>query len=224
MFESLMVEKRERRIAQPMLSFAIHASLLALVVGAGAKAPIVTNDPDAGGPPIYVLEQPIPHPETEAKTGLPLPRPECECDVSIPGPVIHDDFTGRFKPISQLPGSNPLGAPVQSILDPGPMVVTGVYREEDLTDSPVIVHFPQPVYPPALKSAGVEGVVQAIYVVDTLGRVEPGSITIVTTDHPFMAESVRTALRGARFQPGRVRGTAVRSLVRQTVRFSLMSL
>ena len=104
------------------------------------------------------------------------------------------------------------------------MVVTGVYREEDLTDSPVIVHLPEPVYPPALKGAGVEGAVQTIYVVDTLGQVEPGSITIVSSDHPFMAESVRTALQGARFQPGRVRGTAVRSLVRQTVRFSLMSL
>jgi TonB family protein len=99
-----------------------------------------------------------------------------------------------------------------------------VYRELDLTDSPVIVHFPQPVYPPALRGAGIEGTVQVTYVVDAIGHVEPGSIIVVSTDHSLMTESVRSALMEARFQPGKVRGTAVRSLVRQTVRFSLMSL
>jgi hypothetical protein len=54
--------------------------------------------------------------------------------------------------------------------------------------------------------------------------VEPGSITVVSTDHLLMAESVRVSLRAARFQPGKVRGIAVRTLVRQTIRFSLMSL
>jgi protein TonB len=110
------------------------------------------------------------------------------------------------------------------MLDPEPIGFPGVYREGDLADSPVVLHFPPPVFPPALRSAGIEGRVRVEYVVDRNGRVEPGSIVVVSTDHPLMAESVRAALLEARFRPGTVGGTPVRALVQQTVRFSLMSL
>jgi TonB family protein len=225
MFESLTVGNRERRIAQPMLSFAIHASLIAVAMGAGTEPAVDIVDPDGGDDVIYVPDYPPPTREVEEETLAPIPgRQVCHCEAIVPGPIELDDLTVRFKTIPGLPVSSPIGTPGRSIVDSGPNGVPGVYREEDLTDSPVILHFPRPLYPPALKAAGVEGTVQMIYVVDALGHVEPGSITVVSTDHPFMAESVRAALLGARFQPGKVRSTAVRSLVRQTIRFSLMPL
>jgi TonB family protein len=118
--------------------------------------------------------------------------------------------------------SNLIGAP--GPVDPEPGQAGGVFQEGDLTDSPRIVHFPDPRYPPALREIGMEGAVQLAYVVDTLGVVEPGSVTVVSSDHPLMTDAVRLALAGARYLPGRNRGQPVRTKVRQTVRFSLMSL
>jgi TonB family protein len=100
----------------------------------------------------------------------------------------------------------------------------GPYQESELSDAPVVIQLVHPVYPPALRAAGVEGAVQVTYVVSPGGGVEPETITIVSSDHPSMAIAVREALLRARFRPGKVRGTPVRALVRQTIRFSLMSL
>jgi TonB family protein len=226
MFESLTVQRRERRIAQPMLSFAIHASLIALVVGQGsARSHSGQEETMIHDGVIYVPDAGGTAPKVEPGPETPLPsRPICHCEAIVPGPITAIEGGEGTEAVPGLPVSNPIGRPGYPILLPGPDSVVGVYREGDLSDPPVVRHFPEPVYPPALRTARVEGVVQVTYVVDSLGRVEPGSITIVSTDHPSMAESVRSALVRARFQPGKVRGTPVRSLVRQTIRFSLMSL
>jgi TonB family protein len=222
MFESLTREKREsQRIAQPMLSFAIHAGLIALAVSRVPEPvnsnvisdpifqPLVIPDPDAGRTTR----------EVGSETGSPLPRPICQCDIPAPGPIPLDHPIGTALHLDH-PGFIPDTG--RSILDPGPPGVPGVYREGDLSDSPVLLHFPEPVYPAALRTAGINGAVQVTYVIDVTGDVEPESITIVSSDHPLMTESVRRSLLEAKFQPGKVRGTPVRSLVRQVIRFSLM--
>lgn len=225
MFESLTGQKRERGMTQPVLSLALHASLIALVVGQHPESTGTKGAPGGTEDVIYVPDRSGSSPKVESGMETPVPGPvRCECDIEIPGRIEPITLEGRLEPNPGLPGSNPLGSPGRSILDSGPVQAPEIYLEGDLTDSPVLVHLPQPVYPPALKASGVEGTVQVMYVVDSHGDVEPGSITIVSSDHPFMTESVRAALVGARFQPGKVRGTGVRSLVRQTIRFSLMSL
>ena len=225
MFESLTGQKGERRMAQPVLSFAIHASLIALVVGRSPEATDSSPGPFRTEDVIYVPDRGGSSPKVESGTEAPVPRPvRCDCEIEIPGRIEPVTLKEGLEAIPGLPPSNPFGSPGQSILDPGANQAPEIYSEGDLTDSPVLVHLPQPVYPHALRTAGVEGMVRVIYVVNIHGGVEPGSITIVSSDHPFMIESVRAALAQARFQPGKVRGTPVRSQVRQTIRFSLMSL
>ena len=230
MFESLTERVRgPRRVAQPVLSFAIHAGLIALAVGRVAdpkpeRKPepgtifieeLVTVDRDGTGTRSEVTDR--------TETVLPRP-PVCHCDLAVPGPVDQDDPGSAIEAIPGLPQSRFLPGVDHSILDPGQPGDPGVYSEKDLSDSPVLVHFPDPMYPSALRAAGVEGAVQTTYVIDVHGAVEPGSIVIVSSDHSLMAESVRVSLLAARFRPGKVRGIAVRTLVRQTIRFSLMSL
>ena len=225
MFESLTADKRERRIAQPMLSFAIHASLIALAVGRSPERFDLVQEPIRFDDVIYVPDREGSRTKVESGRETPVPGPvRCDCEIDLPGPIEPVTLPGKPETIPGHPVVKPIGSPGRSILDPGPFQDRGIYPEGDLTDSPVLVHLPQPAYPSALKAAGVEGTVQVIYVVDINGGVEPESITIVSSDHPFMTESVRAALVEARFRPGKVRGTAVRSLVRQTIRFSLMSL
>jgi TonB family protein len=79
-----------------------------------------------------------------------------------------------------------------------------------------------PIYPRDLLAVGAEGLVQAIYVVDTTGRVDTTTIQVVRSDDPRFTESVRTALGRMRFRPARRAGKTVRQLVEQRFRFRIM--
>jgi hypothetical protein len=79
-----------------------------------------------------------------------------------------------------------------------------------------------PIYPRDLLAIGAEGAVQAIYVVDTTGRVDTTTIQVVLSDDPRFTESVRTALGQMRFRPATRAGTRVRQLVQQKFRFRVL--
>jgi TonB family protein len=78
-----------------------------------------------------------------------------------------------------------------------------------------------PVYPPQLSARGVEGKVDATYVVDTTGRVDTRTIKVMQSDDSLFSESVRTALGEARFRPAKRLGKTVRQLVQQRFSFKL---
>ena len=78
-----------------------------------------------------------------------------------------------------------------------------------------------PIYPRELIAIGAEGLVQAIYVVDTVGRVDTTTIQVVHSDDPRFTASVRTALAAMRFRPARRLGKTVRQLVEQKFRFRI---
>lgn len=59
------------------------------------------------------------------------------------------------------------------------------------------------------------------FVVDTAGRVEDDSWRVLETTHAAFTEAVREAILASRFRPARVRGRAVRQLVRLPVSFTL---
>jgi TonB family protein len=75
------------------------------------------------------------------------------------------------------------------------------------------------VVPPSLHADGVSGLVVAEFVVDTLGRVEPTTIGIVSSTHPLFSDAVRQALPAAGFRAARRGGRAVRQLVHQPIEF-----
>jgi TonB family protein len=79
-----------------------------------------------------------------------------------------------------------------------------------------------PVYPRDLLAMGSEGVVQAIYVVDTTGRVDTTTIQVVRSDDSRFTESVRTALGLMRFRPAKRAGKMVRQAVEQQFRFRII--
>jgi hypothetical protein len=79
-----------------------------------------------------------------------------------------------------------------------------------------------PIYPRELLAIGVEGLVQAIYVVDTIGRVDTTTIKVVRSNDPRFTASVRTALGQMRFSPAKRAGKAVRQLVEQKFRFRIV--
>lgn len=80
---------------------------------------------------------------------------------------------------------------------------------------------PTPVYPEQLKAAGVEGEALVQFVVDTLGRAEPGSFKVLRASHDAFAQAVRATLPRMRFLPAEVGGARVRMVVQQPFVFAL---
>ena len=58
-----------------------------------------------------------------------------------------------------------------------------------------------PRYPERLRQAGVDGNVLVKFVVDTLGRVDMGSIEVLRSSHDLFAIAVRESLGKMRFNP-----------------------
>lgn len=82
-------------------------------------------------------------------------------------------------------------------------------------------HSAVPIYPPELSALGNEGKVDAIYVVDTTGRVDTTTIRVMQSDDARFTASVITALGEARFRPAKRSGKAVRQLVQQRFSFKV---
>lgn len=79
-----------------------------------------------------------------------------------------------------------------------------------------------PRYPDRLRMARVEGSVVAQYVVDTSGRIMPGSLRIVSSSDTLFAAAVRDVIEGFRFVPASFSGRKIRQLVEQPVYFDMV--
>ena len=80
---------------------------------------------------------------------------------------------------------------------------------------------PQPVYPPLLQQAQIEGVVMVEAIIDTLGHVEPNSLKVVQTANPGFNESAKQTVVHSLFRPARVYGKAVRVLIHIPIQYSI---
>lgn len=80
---------------------------------------------------------------------------------------------------------------------------------------------PEPRYPPGLKAGGVEGVVTLEFVVSAEGRVEGGSIGVIHSTDKAFDEPAIEAVRESMFRPAKARGSPVRQLLRESVRFTI---
>jgi len=80
---------------------------------------------------------------------------------------------------------------------------------------------PQPVYPPLLQQAGIQGVVRVEAIIDTTGRVEPNSVRVVESPNPGFDQAAKTVVLKSLYRPARVYGRAVRVLIQQPINFQI---
>jgi len=74
-------------------------------------------------------------------------------------------------------------------------------------------------FPPPLFAARVPGLVIAEFVVDSAGRVENGTLGIISSTAPLFTDAVRVALQTASYVPAIKDGRPVRQLVQQRFQF-----
>jgi TonB family protein len=95
------------------------------------------------------------------------------------------------------------------------------YSESQVDRAVQVTRAATPRYPDALRSVNIQGEVIVSYIVDARGRVEPGSINVISATHKLFADAVRVALLNARYRPAEVGGQPVRQLVEQPFIFKL---
>ncbi len=86
---------------------------------------------------------------------------------------------------------------------------------------PRVVAGPRLEYPWRLRNDGVQGRVTVAAVIDTVGRVERGSVKIVSSPHQDFSREALHYAQNARFEPGRVRGQAVRVCILMPIDFKI---
>ena len=79
-----------------------------------------------------------------------------------------------------------------------------------------------PTYPPLFHSAKVEGEVLAIFVVDTLGRVDTSTFHVLKSTHDLFTQAVKAAVARYSFRPAELDGRKVKQLVQMPFDFSMM--
>ncbi len=219
MFDRLLESGRRdgrRVLSSGTLALAAHGAI-------GAAAVWATLQPQAvvgAGPPPIVIEWPR-EPRPAAPPGPPDPMPvppqpvfDVLTDSPIGLPLIDRGLT--FDPAVWLrDGESAVGGA------PSGTDWSGAWSAARVEEPPALLAGPAPAYPEALRRAGIAGRVVVEAVVDTLGRAEPRSVSIVTTPHPGFVAPARDYVLRALFRPGCEHGRAVRVLVRLPIDFAL---
>jgi len=99
------------------------------------------------------------------------------------------------------------------------MAAVEVWTADSVDDPVRVIEQPALRYPLLLAQAGISGRVELEYVVDTLGRAEPGSLRTLTNTRPEFEAAARAAVLGSRYRSARLHGRVVRQFVRQILSF-----
>lgn len=214
---------RERRWGWIMPSVAVHVAIITAVAFApagGVEAPTPLHVDTI----IYSL--PAPHDRPIAHGGA-AGSIEGGGMASLPQP----DFDAATPPQPGMPPIWPSSADSAGLdgllrgdagtsLTSGPEGVIG----EATVDEPVRVRVESvPRYPAQLRATRVGGIVEMEFVVDTTGHADLATVRVISSSDERFTAAVRSALRNARFAPGRYQGHPVRTLVRRAYRFELES-
>ena len=92
-----------------------------------------------------------------------------------------------------------------------------VHLDGDLEAVPVLDSVPVWYYPKGKLRQSARVVFQAI--IDTLGRIEPNSIKLVSTTDSSFIEAGRLTLMMTYYHPARAHGRPVRAMVKQSLKF-----
>ena len=202
---------------RPWLPGGLIAVAAHVVIVAGAVWATLHPAPVAGTehPPIILTWPDYPPRSPRGDVGEEIPGPP-ETVVDVPPvppvglpPIERGWRIEPFVPVrvagnESMGGENP-AAPLD-----------GVAVEEP----PALLAGPPPAYPERLRAVGIEGRVVLEVVIDTLGRAEGAARVVESSNQGFEAAAL-AYVQGALFRPGRVRGRAVRVLIRLPIGFSL---
>lgn len=241
MFENLLESKvqRKRSWGQGLVSLLVHG----LVIFAAVKATQVGAEIVHSKPTVTKMDFLKPPEPEQPKPAAPNPPPNAVINVNPPPkgfktivpptdipkdippidinekPFDPKDYTGVGQEGGSSQGVIGGTGPAEGISAGGGG--SGVYAMGDLDDPVQVISVPEPRYPPALKSLGIEGTVDLRYIVDTTGHAESNSFVVLNRTRDEFVNPAKEAILKGIFKPAKFRGRPVKQLVQQRVKFQV---
>jgi protein TonB len=234
-FENLIESKRKHQnsLGQQAVSFVLHGVLIFGAIQATRGAAEVVRDivvdttmiflrPPEAPPP------PEPPPENVVVSANPPPQgfqiitPPDNIPTEIPPVNLNERFDPRDFTGKGVEGGISTGV----VGGTGPVPLDGeVFLAAEVDETPSVEAGASCLgkYPPVMQSAGIPGKVVLQFVVNTDGRVDPGSIKVMSSTHKAFEEPARQGITAStcKFKAGKSRGQPVRVLVQQAVSFKV---
>lgn len=225
---------RPRWVTASVLTHTVLITLAVVGTRAALDAPqVVTADPSI----LLFVPKPAPPPPPVAQPETPkivLAEPPAKGfqtvallkdipDVIPPidikeRPLDPRDFTGRGIEGGLASGVEGSTAKVD-VFDAGGDAIYEATLIDERFSPAVLISEPPPKYPAQLQALGIAGKVVLEFVIDTTGRVEPGSIRKLESTHEAFDQAARTTIAAATFKPAHLSRRPVRQLTRQSIRF-----
>jgi len=222
MFDVLIESKRQSQKGKlagtSLASIVFHT----LVIGGAIYATLTASETEGGivvDTALVFIQQ-----ETQKQPDQPPPP---QLDVQLKGfqtIVAPTDIPTNIPPVNLQEHFDPKdfsGVGVEGGVASGIVPTGDVFSVDVVQEKPERLAGPPPVYPPLLQQAGIEGTVMVQAIIDTMGRVEPGSIRITQTANPGFNESAKATVLKSLFRPARVYGKAVRVLIQIPIAYTI---
>jgi len=141
--------------------------------------------------------------------------------VDIPDKIPDVDLSKTITNEADFSGRGVQGGIAKGVEGGTPQVIGDQPYFEFQVEKPVMARDgnPAPKYPTLLETSKTTGEVLAQFVVDTAGRVEPGSLRILKSSDALFANSVTNVLPRLHFYAAEVGGRKVRAVVQLPFRF-----
>lgn len=222
--------KRRRRIGGAAVSVAAHLTIIGAVTATAAhggiakterpQAVVIRFSHPAPPPPKPVVKQ-VTQMNTAGPTSfspITIRRIEAPRTIPVTLPPIASSLGAATDSIVIGHGgsSSPLG---RSIVDDADRNGTNEWSGSELQTR--ILSSAKPRYPESLRQAAIDGSVLVRFAVDTTGRVDMNSVSIVSSTHELFSRAVRDALPGFRFRPAEIGGHRVRALAEMPFEFQI---
>ncbi len=234
MFNQLIESRphKQKMAGGTIFSIVFHSALIGAAVFATARAGIADDKTKAEKiqfvemkkEPPKPKEPPPPPPPPKEVMKAPPPKgfQVLRAPVEIPIKIPDIDLTKKVTDEADFSGKGVKGGVASGVVGGTAKPSNEPYFEFQV-EKPVqqIPGTGTPRYPDALRSSGVEGEVQAQFVVDEDGKAEVGSFKVLKATNELFASAVRAALPQMRFYAAEVGGHKVKQLVQQSFQFKL---
>lgn len=222
--------KRRRRLGGAAISVAAHLSIIGAITATTVHGG--TTKPDRPQAVAIRLSPSVPPPRKPFDE--PVARTTIAMTASFSPVTIHHIEAPRTIPIDLPPIDSSVGTASDSIvIGHGPSsspLARSIIGDDDRNGSNEwsgaelqtrIVTSARPRYPESLRQAAIDGTVLVRFAIDTTGRIDMGSVTIVSSTHELFTRAVRDALQGFRFRPAEMGGHRVRALAEMPFEFQI---
>lgn len=219
---------RKNNAFMTFTSIVFHAGL----VYAGILATMHATEAVLDAPPettlVFIEEQDKPpEPEEEPPPVITSLNPPPKgfqtlaAPVDIPTEIPPINLNERFDP-RDYTGTGAEGGVFSGVEGgSGPVDLTQVFAEAVVDETPEQISCPRPPYPRMMQQAGIEGTVLLEFVVDQSGHADGSSVRALDSTHKAFEAPAKEMIEKCLFRPGRVRGQAVKVLVRMPINFVL---